>query len=358
MRSGLWVSASASGTPAFVVLADEAPPNPYTPTISDHPANPTSPNTLFPDTSALYLDENSARHNQRSQAESVPRARRVQINTVSDTTVTRQDTRSRRRRRSPSTASDETLRLEETFPGQGPEQGSGSGTREGSVAESPRRRRAAPSAPKRRRLMTQDMRRDFHSASNGTHHHVNASSHNQQKNGITNGTNGCTSHTNGVPPPQTNGFSTPKARTKVADFYGHDREEVTRLLIQGLEDLGYKAAAERLSQESGYQVESPAVAAFRQAIMEGNWSEAEALLLGKNADPDGGGVSIHNGHIHQHEGLKLAECADPDRMKFLIREQKYLELVKRGERVKALMVLQTELQPLNYDIGRLNLLSG
>ncbi|KAL9124354.1 MAG: hypothetical protein Q9217_006310 [Psora testacea] len=202
------------------------------------------------------------------------------------------------------------------------------------------------------------MRHEFPIGSNGTHRHVNESSYSPQKNGITNGTKGHTSPPKGVPLPHANGFSLPKARTKAPEFYGHDREEVTRLLIQGLEDLGYEAAAQRLSQESGYQVESPAVAAFRHAIIGGNWSEAEVLLFGRNSDPDGGGVSISNGNTHHHAGLELVEDADRNRMRFLIREQKYLELLRRGERVKALMVLQTELQPLSYDISRLNLLSG
>ena len=206
--------------------------------------------------------------------------------------------------------------------------------------------------------MTQDMRHELPIASNSSNRHVNGSSHSPQKNGITNGTNGHTSPTNGMPSPRTNGFAPFKAKRRTPDFYGHDREEVTRLLIQGLEDLGYEAAAERLSQESGYQIESPAVAAFRHSILEGSWSEVQALLFGRNSEPDGGGVSISNGSTHHHTGLKLVEDADLDQMKFLIREQKYLELLKRGERVKALMVLQTELQPLNYDIGRLNMLSG
>ena len=45
-------------------------------------------------------------------------------------------------------------------------------------------------------------------------------------------------------------------------------------------------------------------------------------------------------------------------MKFLIREQKYMELLRRNIRGEALIVLQSELQPLNHDTRRLNMLSG
>ena len=206
--------------------------------------------------------------------------------------------------------------------------------------------------------MTQDMRRELPIASQVTHRHINGSSSGLQKNGISNGANGHSYPTNGVLSPHKNGFSPSKARTKTPDFFGHDREEVTRLLIQGLEDLGYEAAAERLSQESGYLVESPKVVALRQAIMEGKWLEAEALLFGSSSEPDGGGVSISNGNKHLFAGLELVEDADPDQMRFSVREQKFLEILKRGETVKALIVLQTELQPLHCDTRRLDLLSG
>ncbi|KAL9098408.1 MAG: hypothetical protein Q9163_005925 [Psora crenata] len=206
--------------------------------------------------------------------------------------------------------------------------------------------------------MTQDMRHEFPVAPNGVYRHVNGSSRTPQKNAIANGTNGHASPINGMPFPRTNGVRTSKASTKGPDFYGHDREEVTRLLIQGLEELGYKAAAETLSQESGYKAENPPVAAFRHSILEGSWSKAEALLIGRVSEPEGGGVSISNGNTHHRAGLKLVEDADQDQMRFMIREQKYLELLRRGDRAKALRVLQTELQPLNYDTSRLHLLSG
>jgi hypothetical protein len=194
------------------------------------------------------------------------------------------------------------------------------------------------------------------SSSNGTQSHTNGLSPTTQKNGAAAPTNGHASPTNGTASPRQNGSS--KAVTKKkGSFFGHDREEVTRLLIQGLDDLGYNSAANRLSQESGYEVESPTVAAFRNAIIQGEWSEAESLLFGVDSEADGGGVSISNGDWQHFGGLELAESAEPDAMKFTIREQKYLELLEKRDTGKAMMVLRHELQPLHYDRGRLNLLS-
>lgn len=194
-------------------------------------------------------------------------------------------------------------------------------------------------------------------SSNGPQHQVNGSSSTTHKNGISSTTNGHSSPTNGHSSPHQNGFSTSIADSKSSSFYGHDREEVTRLLIQGLGDLGYHSAASRLSQESGYEVESAAVAAFRNAVLQGQWPEAESLLFGWDSEADGGGVSISNGHSHRFGGLKLAVDADPDSMRFSIREQKYLELLEKLETTSAIMVLRHELQPLQHDVSRLDHLS-
>ena len=133
---------------------------------------------------------------------------------------------------------------------------------------------------------------------------------------------------------------------------------MTRLLIQGLGDLGYYSSAERLSIESGYEVEAPSVAAFRHAVLQGEWAEAEALLFGTEvADDGGGGVSISNGSSHHHEGLRFAENANKKELRFRMREQKYLELLEERDLGSALMVLRQELTPMNQDTSKLHELS-
>lgn len=197
--------------------------------------------------------------------------------------------------------------------------------------------------------------------------------------------NGSSPPTNGSAKSESNGYHTNGhiesavvVRNK-EPFFGHDREEVTRILLQSLSDLGYRGAAEQLSRESGYELEIPSVAAFRNAVLAGEWEEAESLLFG--ADPselDGGGVLVGNGNGHSsntlwrksnapfphgsqngtsRQGLPLAEGADVTSLRFYLRQQKYLELLERRNLTAALAVLRTELTPLKTDVGRLHFLS-
>lgn len=159
------------------------------------------------------------------------------------------------------------------------------------------------------------------------------------------GLNGQTS-TNGSS--HTNGSKRP---TQPSTYYGHNREEVTRILIQSLHELGYNESASLLSSESGFELETSGVATFRSAVLGGRWSEAESILL----------QSFRNGGIPQgdpSEGtLMLAEDADRNEMLFYLRQQKFLELLEARDLAAALCVLRQELTPLNFDIERLHALS-
>ena len=146
----------------------------------------------------------------------------------------------------------------------------------------------------------------------------------------------------------TNGHSVSGSKPR-SGYYGHDREEVTRILIQALTDLGYHDAASSLSRESGYDLESAAVAAFRSAVLQGEWTEAEELLFGRSTEE--GGVSI-NGN-----GLVLQEGVDENFMRFWLRQQKFLELLEQRDTGTALMVLRLELTPLYQDTTKLHFLS-
>jgi hypothetical protein len=169
------------------------------------------------------------------------------------------------------------------------------------------------------------------------------------------------SYTNGGPVANGSAVST--------TFYGHDREEVTRILIQSLTDLGYHGAAGTLCKESGFQLEGPTVASFRSAVLDGDWAEAEELLFGTSTY-HGGGVGLDasygkswaksrsRSNSQRSGGLTLAEGADRDEMMFWMKQQKYLELLERRELGKALTVLRQELTPLHQDVGRLHALSG
>ena len=183
--------------------------------------------------------------------------------------------------------------------------------------------------------------------------------------------NGHSAHSNAQPngstsPRESNGVA--MARNLPKTWLDHDREEVTRILIQGLTDLGYHNAAKMLSRESGFELEGPTVAAFRHAVLSGDWAEAEALLFGPGSYDAGGGVGIADGGgkgmdialteaWSYHRGLTLSEGANKQRMLFCLREQKYLELLEKREIGPALVVLRQELTPLNYDPVRIHALS-
>lgn len=192
---------------------------------------------------------------------------------------------------------------------------------------------------------------------------------------IANGNSHIKTESNGSAASYTNGNSVPNGRPLPPTFFGHDREEVTRILIQSLTDLGYHGAAGALCQESGYELEGPTVAAFRSAVLQGDWAEAEVLLFGTHSYDDGGGVGLADGDggygkshgksiknswspARHTGGLTLAEGANESEMKFWMRQQKYLELLEGRDLGTALMVLRQELTPLHQDVGRLHALSS
>ncbi|KAF9775425.1 hypothetical protein IL306_006475 [Fusarium sp. DS 682] len=179
-------------------------------------------------------------------------------------------------------------------------------------------------------------------------------SHNGAPLGISNGsneastgvTNGNKTTLNGSSARDKNSSAT-RGNGQSSKYFGHDREEVTRLLIQALSDMGYQTAADNVSQESGYELESPTVAGFRSAVLTGSWPMAEELLAGASFETEGTG-----------NGLVLAPGADCNAMKFWLRQQKFLELLEHKDTSKALVVLRSELTPLSHDTGKLHFLSG
>ncbi|KAI0053876.1 WD40 repeat-like protein [Auriscalpium vulgare] len=124
--------------------------------------------------------------------------------------------------------------------------------------------------------------------------------------------------------------------TALYDDSSIDREEYVRLVIQSLRDVGYTESAATLEAESGYVMETPEVAEFRQCILEGEWADAEVALLRL-------GVSEEDGFWEA---------------KFLISQQKYLEYLEVGHTTSALQVLRNELAPMHLDPEQLHPLSS
>lgn len=156
---------------------------------------------------------------------------------------------------------------------------------------------------------------------------------------------------NGTSKVPTNGSASAKNGKPInLPYFGHDREEVTRILIQTLEDLGYSEAAAVVSRDSGYSLENRDVAAFRTAISTGAWEEAEELLFGAQAADTGSELS--------DIGIVLVPGADTNLMRFWMRQQKFLELLEKRDNNTALQVLRSELTPLCQDTPRLHFLSS
>ncbi|KAF9320177.1 hypothetical protein BG003_006986 [Podila horticola] len=117
---------------------------------------------------------------------------------------------------------------------------------------------------------------------------------------------------------------------------GFDRVELARLMIQSLKALGYKHSAQTLATEAGCELESQAVTQFRECVLSGAWDTVEQLSEHLDIDPV--------------EGLPT--------VKFLIREQKFLEMLESGHIKSALVVLRSELTPLNKNMERVHTLTS
>eukprot|EP01137_Pigoraptor_chileana_P019367 Opistho-2@80313 len=113
------------------------------------------------------------------------------------------------------------------------------------------------------------------------------------------------------------------------------KEEYVRLLVQALRRMGYDSSARSLEKESGYILEAPAVAKLRSGVMDGDWKLVDSLLPEMNVD----------------------EEDDLPRARFLVYQQKFLELLERREVTMALECLRQELTPLRQEPDRLHKLS-
>lgn len=97
--------------------------------------------------------------------------------------------------------------------------------------------------------------------------------------------------------------------TPKPSYFGHDREEITRIAIQSLVDLGYHRAAAVLEEESEYTLESLEVSEFRTAVLKGQWSKAEELLFGLEINKDYDvNVSLLNNRLPLGHSRSLCEC--------------------------------------------------
>lgn len=117
---------------------------------------------------------------------------------------------------------------------------------------------------------------------------------------------------------------------------GFSRKDVVRLITQSLHALGYHKSAEQLEAESQIPLLAPAVSEFRRGVLLGQWEHAAAQIPELQLESD------------------EAVCA----VRFLILEQKFLELVDDQQFAPALECLRTQLAPLGDHTDKLRRLAG
>ncbi|KAJ3213682.1 hypothetical protein HK099_007235, partial [Clydaea vesicula] len=100
-------------------------------------------------------------------------------------------------------------------------------------------------------------------------------------------------------------------------------DDLVRLIIQSLETLGFNNAANTLQNEAGVMLELPTVTKFRNLVLDGQWDQSEELLSFLNIP-----------------------TKDNSIVKFLLRKQKFMELLEKNLINEALKVLRNELQPI------------
>ncbi|KAG9043771.1 hypothetical protein FS837_009137 [Tulasnella sp. UAMH 9824] len=167
---------------------------------------------------------------------------------------------------------------------------------------------------------------------------TNGFSKGKETNGFANTiTNTTTSSASATPPP----FASRAVSrvylpgTTIYEDSNIDREEFVRLAIQIFKDIGYNETASTLEAESGYSLEAPLVAEFRQAVLSGEWTKVSEMLpsLGVGA-------------------------RDVAAARYLVSQQHYLELLEQRLTSRALNVLRTDLAPNSLDSDRLHVLSS
>ena len=158
---------------------------------------------------------------------------------------------------------------------------------------------------------------------------INKNSHDSNDSHNNHASNGQSSHSNG----ETNGLCETEPK-----FKSNTDLDVIRLIGQQLRDFGLHRTVEQLMQESGCKLDHPSASKFQIHVMGGEWDRALADLL----------------------DLKSV-IKDPEamtHMKFLILEQKFLELLDNSDAIEALKCLRSEITPLNHQRNRVHQLSG
>ncbi|XP_067943708.1 WD repeat-containing protein 26-like [Watersipora subatra] len=116
-------------------------------------------------------------------------------------------------------------------------------------------------------------------------------------------------------------------------------QDIVRLVGQYLRSIGLEQTAKILIEESGLPLEHPVAARFRIHVLAGRW---------RKVDDD----------LNDLRKLFANEEHTITEMKFLILQQKYLELLEDGKVLEAVQCLRHEITPLSYNRHRVHQLSS
>lgn len=123
-------------------------------------------------------------------------------------------------------------------------------------------------------------------------------------------------------------------------------EEIIRLIIQFLKFVGLEQSADMLMKESGYHDDHPAATMLKKHIMQGHWLKADSNLNEI--------VKVQKELV----GCDSTFQSNLNEVKFMLREQRYLELLEDERILDALHILQNELTPIQRDSDRVHKLAS
>jgi hypothetical protein len=141
----------------------------------------------------------------------------------------------------------------------------------------------------------------------------------------------------------------------------------------------FRSSAKSLEVESGVTLEHTSIVAFRKAVLSGDWKNAERLLIdglkygasrlagtsrGATSSADVSSVlrDAHFGGLDVSCLLCVGSAytlltISLQSIKFLLHQQRYLELLEARQTRKALSILRDRLAPLHHGSDRLHQLS-
>lgn len=109
---------------------------------------------------------------------------------------------------------------------------------------------------------------------------------------------------------------------------GLDRHELVRIIVQAADSLGYHSSARALEREAGVEAMSQQMRTLRDCVLMGKWDQLEQVL----------------------DSVTVFKSEDDARAaRFVLYEQKFLELLEAGHTADALKCLRNDLSRLSPD---------